>query len=143
MLHIAHFRAITAARNGNVAILMGFLLIPLLGMVGLSVDAIRMFRTHADLNYALDTAMHAGLRARTAQEAEHRMRGFFETNWLAAKHPVVNDGTLGVSIGHDEETGLLTGKAHYEMPTIFLRMAGVPSIRIATSITIEPTQKRR
>ena len=131
-----------AAKSGTVAVLFAFLVVPLVGLMGLSVDSIRMYRTHADLRAALEIAMTAGLRARTPEQANTLMRSFFEANWTAAGHEVVNDGTLSVNIDESETSTLLIGIAKYQMPTIFLRMVGTPVVELRARVEIDLAAQR-
>lgn len=134
---------LTAAKSGTVAVLFAFLVVPLIGIMGLSVDSIRMYQTHADLRDALEIAMTAGLRARTPEEANALMRGFFEANWTASGHEIVHDGTLSVRIDEHADTTELIGVAKYQMPTVFLRIVGKPRIELSARVAIDLAQPNR
>jgi len=123
--------------RGTVAVLFGLLLLPVLGVIGLSVDVMRLHQTRSDLYFALETAMQAGLRARTAQESTAKMRSYFETNWLASGHELPQDNTLQISIAPNEQNTLLIGKASYTLPTLFMQLFGHSSVTLGAHIEIK------
>jgi len=132
-----------SAESGAVAILFALLVIPVLGLIGLSVDSIRLFQTRQDLYQALEVALHAGLTGRSPEDATARAQHYFEVNWKAGHHEIPEDGSLSVSITSQPGTGIVVANARYNMPTIFMRAMGIPHVTISATVEADALRSRQ
>ena len=123
---------IPGAEQGSVATIMGLSIIPLLAALGLAVDGGMAYGAHSKLQGAVDAAALASARAASSEGADVKAdaRMFFEANFPK--------GYLGSELRDfdavfNEDTGELTINAEIDMPTSFMRVAGIESRSIAAS----------
>ncbi len=110
-------RRLVEDRGGAVAVMVALSLVPLLGLVGLGVDAGRAYLVEAKLSQALDAAGLAGGRVMFEPSRDDQIRQYFAANfpdgYMGARvTPLVissgaNDETLTVSASAQLDTGLM------------------------------------
>ncbi len=118
-------------RSGNVAMMFGLMLVPLLGVIGLAVDTSRAYAVKYQLTNALDAAALAGGRNYSSANRDQIIRDFFEANWKAGFH----DSTVSpLSIVDNPAVGSVTVSAQATMPTIFVQLLGVEDVNVTGEV---------
>ncbi len=126
--------AFGVAEDGSVATMIGLAVIPLCLALGLAVDGGMAYGAHSKLQGAIDAAALASARASTTEgsdiEADARM--YFDANF-----PIGYFGSEVVDFdaAYDENTHELTVDARIEIPTSFMRVAGLPTIPVSATAT--------
>lgn len=125
----------TYVRNeqGNILILTGLLLIPLIGIVGLAVDAARTFSVRSQLQQSLDAAALAGGRLFSEQNRNETIQAFFNENIKVDKYEATFSDLV---ITEDPVAGTLQVSATSEVPMIFAKVLGTNKITVAQSSQI-------
>ena len=132
-------------QRGNVAVIVGAAIIPLVGALGLATDTARGYLVKARLSQALDAAALAGGKVYFSTQRDADIKKYFAANFPSTSLPVydaqykaifmdakvtlhtpVNGGTSG------KEN--LTLKAQATVPTTFMRVLGFDTVTVdATS----------
>lgn len=124
------------ADQGGVAMLVGLSLLPLMLVLGLVVDGGLAYGTHSRLQGAVDAAALASARTASTEgadiEADARM--FFNANFPP---DYLGSHLTDFDANFNEETGELSVNAEIDMPTFFMRVAGIPSVSVATNATAQ------
>ena len=117
--------------RGNVAIIIGFSAIALVGSVGVAVDTSVAYNVKAQLGTAVDAAALAGARAFASPNRDADIQNFFNANF--------QDGYMGsvlqqpLEIATDPEARTVTVTARATIPTFFMRVLGTDSTDIAAT----------
>lgn len=114
-------RRLLARRDGNVAVIFGLLLVPLLGAVGLALDALRAYQIEDELQQALDAAGLAAGRVTDDGNLAAEAQQVFDANFASARG-YAGIGPLSIAI--DEEEGSIALAATATLPTVFMRLLG-------------------
>ena len=116
--------------------IIGFLIIPIVGTVGLSTDAARGYLVKHRLTEALDAAGLAAARESesSAQAAQATM--FFNANWQNDYLGAAIDGPY-TSWNQTDDTVTVTATA--TVPTTFTRVLGYDTMEVASSSTVQRT----
>ncbi len=131
-----------AARNGNVAMMFGLLIIPLILAGGIAADMMRIGKYRAQMNEAADSGILAAARAKmldgtlTIAEAETIARRYFDAN--GGNHPTIEIHSF--TLTHDTDEGSFRLVVTGQMQTALIRVAGneyVP-INIDTQAKVTP-----
>jgi Flp pilus assembly protein TadG len=119
-------------RRGNVAILFGFALIPLLLGAGVAVDYGRALLVRERMSDAADAAALAigSWPDLTPAEMATKAQQFFAANYPPSTLGTV--GTLNVSTSDNDITASVSGS----VPTTFMRVVNIDHIDLSTSSTI-------
>jgi len=125
-----------AAEQGSVAMIVGLSIIPLMLALGLAVDGGLAYGAHSRLQGAVDAAALASARTASAESAnvEADARMFFDANFPPG---YLGSRVTDFDADFDEETGELNVDAVIDMPTYFMRVAGVSNVSVATSATAQ------
>lgn len=120
------------AEEGGVAAIVGLSIIPLVLALGLAVDGGLAYGAHSKLQGALDAAALASARAASSEDAdvEADARMFFEANFPPN---YLGSRITDFDAIFNEETGELSIDAEIDMPTAFMRVAGLPTVSVAAS----------
>ncbi len=130
---IARFRH---AQDGNVAVLFGIVVLPLLGFVGAAVDYARVSNARTAMQAALDTAAlmisrdAAGL---TTEQISQKANEYFKALY---KHPEAQNVVITATYTKSAQDGskvVLTGSAN--MKTEIMKVVGYPNLDFGTSST--------
>jgi Flp pilus assembly protein TadG len=132
-------------QRGNVAVIVGAAIIPLVGALGLATDTARGYLVKARLSQALDAAALAGGKVYFSAQRDADIKKFFAANFPSASTPVYDSPytatfmnamvTLSSPV-NGGETGKenLTLTAEATIPTTFMRVLGFDSVTVdATS----------
>lgn len=118
-------------RAGGVAIIMGLLLIPLVGAVGLAVDSARAYSVKMRLQEAIDAAALVGGRNYTDSDRDQQIESYFLANWKAnfqstGVPPTLANGRLIITT--NEENREVKVSAKVTMPTMIIQvLPGAPN----------------
>ena len=128
----ARAAAFPGDRRGNIAMLFGLSLIPILAIVGFAVDYTVANRQKALLQGALDTAVLAGVQtvavsptestANAASAVKSFMAGNFKTK-----------GTAPVIAVDTSVTGSVGATATLTLNNIFMKIAGIPTSKVVAT----------
>jgi Flp pilus assembly protein TadG len=121
--------------RGNVLALTAAILVPLIAIVGGSVDVGRMYLTRVRLQHACDAgalagrkAMGAGTWAQTNPSPSAAANSFFNGNFASGAY-----GTTGLTYAYSENSGDVTGTASTVVPMTIMRFFGMPSRTISVT----------
>lgn len=124
------------AQDGNVAVLFGIVVLPLLGFVGAAVDYARVSNARTAMQAALDTAAlmisrdAAGL---TTEQISQKANEYFKALY---KHPEAQNVVITATYTKSAQDGskvVLTGSAN--MKTEIMKVVGYPNLDFGTSST--------
>lgn len=132
-------------QRGNVAVIVGAAIIPLVGALGLATDTARGYLVKARLSQALDAAALAGGKVYFSTSRDDDIKKFFNVNFPAAALPSFDTPyeaqfmEAEVTLDEPVEGGTpgkenLTLTAHATIPTTFMRVLGFEDVTVhATS----------
>ncbi|HEU0096943.1 MAG TPA: pilus assembly protein TadG-related protein [Rhizomicrobium sp.] len=130
-------RGFVASRRGNVAMMFGIALVPLMIATGVGLDYARAALVKSQIADALDAAALAvgssGLK--NQEDVRKAAQAYFDANY---KGP----GTVAVNIQNYDAKGSITLGASADVSTQFLKVADVPTIGVGTSSTVVWGQSR-
>ncbi len=118
-------------RAGGVAIIMGLMLIPLVGAVGLAVDSARAYSVKMRLQEAIDAAALVGGRNYTDSDRDQQIENYFLANWKSdfqgtGVPPTIGNGRLIITT--DSKTREVKVSANVTMPTMIIQvLPGAPN----------------
>lgn len=122
-----------ASNGGSIYVMFALGLIPVIGVMGATVDYGRENYLRDNLQLAVDTALVAAAEAqqKDASTAEAAFSQALEANWMQndAKIPITSQYTVG--------SGVLSGTANIDAPTTFLRIFGFDSIPIGVTSQVK------
>ncbi len=121
-------------RSGVVAILAGFLIIPLVGGMALAVDASIAFMVESRLSKALDAAALAAGQALDAVTAEELALAYFDANFDTAGG-LVEVGELDFEF--DAEAHEVTMTADATVKTYFARVIGFDTLPVQARTVVQ------
>ncbi|MGI9421301.1 MAG: pilus assembly protein TadG-related protein [Geminicoccaceae bacterium] len=124
------------AEQGGVATIVGLSIIPLILALGLSVDGGMAYGAHSKLQGAVDAAALASARTAATEgadvEADARM--FFNANFPS---DYLGSRVTDFDADFNEETGELVVSAEIDLPTSFMRVAGLSTVPVGASATAQ------
>ena len=127
------FRRFPRDRQGGIQILLGLALIPLLGGVGLAVDASRGYLVKARLSEAVDAAALAGARSLHLD-----IWGTDIENYFAANFPDGYMDSTGLDLDYDQvsESQQLWVEAQVSVPTTFLKILKIDTFTVQSRTVV-------
>jgi len=135
--HITHHlcrstAALPSSDKGGVAAMVGLAVVPMVLALGLAIDGGLAYGAHSKLQGAVDAAALAGARVASSEdgnvEADARM--FFDANFPSS---FLGGQITDFDANFDEDTGELRIDAEIDLPTSFMRIAGLPTVSVAAS----------
>jgi Flp pilus assembly protein TadG len=120
-------------RRGNVALLLAFSAVPLVGAVGLAVDSSLAVLTKNRLQKSLDAAGLAAGRALFTNYVTADAQQFFDANFVE-DNGVASVTAFDVTVDANEEFITLTASA--SMPTTFLHLFGFDALEVGARTVI-------
>ena len=120
------FSGFIKARHGNIAMLFGLLVIPLIAAVGLGIDTSRNAFVRTQLNEAADAALLAAARAHLTDsdmsmtEAEAIAQKYFDANKISEAGVTVQD----VALAHDSSSDVYTLTTTATVRSTFMAAVG-------------------
>lgn len=116
--------------RGNIAVMLGFCTIALVGGVGIAVDTSVAYNVRSQLSAAVDAAALAGARAFASPNRDADIQNFFDANF--------QDGYMGstleplqVAVNNQDRTVTVT--ARVTVPTSFMRVLGKEFTHVTAS----------
>lgn len=120
-------RSLWRDERGNMAMLFGLVMIPIIGIVGLAVDTARAYAVQEQLQAGLDAASLAGGRYYSLPERDAIIQDYFDQNWDATRYGAT---VSPLTITPDNATGTLTIAAEATFSPIFVKFLGVGNIDV-------------
>lgn len=116
------------------AIFTALIVIPLIGVVGLSMDAGTLWLAHSRLSYATDAAALAGGQAYFSATRDSQVNAMFSANFPAA--------AMGATVGTpvittDAAQTQITVATSAQVPTSFMKMFNVGTVQMNASSTVQ------
>lgn len=130
---LSFLRAPLADRRGVAAVFLAVALVPLVGAVGLAVDASLGYLLKTRMAKSLDTAGLAAGRVALDADAGAVARQFFDANFGASAGARVT----GFDFEVDAEFRYVTLAARAEAPTFFMRVFGHETMQVSARTVIE------
>jgi len=120
--------------SGGAAPLVALAVIPMLGALGLSVDAMRGYTLKSQLVHALDAAALAGGKDLDPDTVNQTVSAFFQANLPADFMRATIDGPT-IVIDAAQETIRVAASA--EIPTTFMQVLGQDRLRVAAETVVQ------
>lgn len=120
-------------RRGNIAVLTGLCLLPVVGIVGLAVDTARAYAVRTQLQQALDAAALAGGRLFSTPDRDAQIQGYFDANMRDMRYGAT---VSPLTINADPVTGTLTVTATATLPVIFARVLGYNTLDVGADVEV-------
>ena len=127
----AETRSYLRGRRGSLLTWTAFLMVPLLGFVGLGVDTARGYMVKARLAQSLDAAaLAAGRNTTDTAKAELAAKNVFKANFP----PGYMDATLtGPTVTFNTSADTVTVNASAVLPTYFIHLVGQNTVTVSAS----------
>lgn len=113
--------------------MLGFMIIPLMAMVGLALDSSRAYLVKARLSQAIDAAALAGGRSFKMNYRSDDVQRYFAANFPSGFMDAQIDP---LQINFDDQEGTVTVVASASVPTSFMRILEVPEIDVSVETTV-------
>ncbi|MCR9221804.1 MAG: VWA domain-containing protein [Alphaproteobacteria bacterium] len=127
-------RAFRRSRRGAAAPLVALAIIPMVGAIGLSVDAMRGYTLKSQLVHALDAAALAGGKDLDPATVEDTVAAFFAANLP----PGFMASTItGPTIQIDSAQETIRVSASAEIPTTFLQVLGQDVLQVSAETLVQ------
>lgn len=136
----ARLKGFPGDRRGSAVVYVAAIAVPLVTIVGVSIDAARGYLVKSKLSQALDAAGLAGGRVALSPTRDDDIRMYFNTNFP----PGYMEATLGTNdpqISMDPNAEELTLSATAQIPTTFMRILGHENMTVRASNVIHRTVK--
>mgnify|MGYP000648694280 CR=1 FL=1 len=132
------YRRFQRDTRGNIAVMLGFCTIALVGGVGIAVDTSVAYNVRSQLSAAVDAAALAGARAFASPNRDADIQNFFDANFQAGYMGTTLE-PLQVTVNDENRT--VTVVARVTVPTSFMRVLGKDFTNV--SATSEATLSSR
>ena len=120
--------------GGGAAPLIALAIIPMVGAIGLSVDAMRGYTLKSQLVHALDAAALAGGKDLDPDTVTATVEAFFAANLPADFMSATIDGPT-IAIDAEQETIRVSASA--EIPTTFMQVLGEDLLRVSAETVVQ------
>jgi Flp pilus assembly protein TadG len=118
-------------RRGSLLTWSAFLMVPLMGFVGLGVDTARGYMVRARLSQSLDAAaLAAGRQTADAAKAEESAKMVFKANFPAG---YMDASLTGPTITFNAGKDTVTASASAVLPTYFIHLVGTDTVTVSAS----------
>jgi Flp pilus assembly protein TadG len=138
---IARLRRFVRRRNGNIAVLTGLALIPLVCAAGVAVDTTRAYVVKTQLGSALDAAVLAvgSTISNSNTTLATQLQNYFTANFPMS--PLVTSVSVTtVPQNADLTSPTVTAQATATVPMTFMRVVGIDSIPVTVTSQVQKTQ---
>lgn len=129
-------RDFTISTRGNVAMMFGIALVPLLVAAGVGLDYARSALVRSQMSDALDAASLAvgSTTGLDRAKAEALAKKYFDANYQGD----ISSGKPDVTIGTNDynSQGSVTVTANYTLPTLLLKIVGMNDVQLTASSTV-------
>ncbi len=116
-------------RRGNISQIFALALVPIIILIGGSIDYRRAVNSELELQYALDATVLSAANL-GADAYQSRYKRDFEINAVAIK---AEEKTVDISVADGAKGKTFTGTATAKVPTYFSKMFGVGTIGVSVS----------
>ncbi len=120
-------------KRGAIAVFLAFAIIPLVGFMGIGVDAARAYLVKSRLSSALDAAGLAGGRGFLTATRDDDIRMFFGANFPPGS---LGASVTGPTITVDADAGTITLEASATLDTTFMHLFGFETVTVASSAEV-------
>ncbi len=120
------------AEDGAIAVVFAVLLVPMIIGVGISVDYIRAYNAHTEMQAELDVALVAAIKSIdtvSKKKLERIIEDWFATQTRVADYEIDN-------VVVDTKNSTITATARAKIPTTFLMVAGIDKVDVAVTSEI-------
>ena len=138
---VALLRRLVRGRDGNIAMITGLALIPLVVAAGVAVDATRAYIVKMQLGSALDAAVLAVGSTVSNNNATltTQLQNYFNANFPVTS--LVSNVTLStVPQNADLTQPTITAKATATVPMTFMQIVGMPNLTVSVTSQAQKTQ---
>ncbi len=126
--------AFMRGRRGSLLTWAAFLMVPLLGFVGLGVDTARGYMVRARISQALDAAaLAAGRKTADIQKSEEIAKTVFKANFPVG---YMDSALTGPTITFNADKDTVTAAATAVLPTYFVRIIGQDTFTVSASTEV-------
>ncbi len=125
-------KTVLGDEQGGVAVLLGLSIVPLALVLGLAVDGGLAYSARSKLQGAADSAVLAGAQAASVEgsdvvaDAQKYFNANYPSDYLDGR--ITNFETT-----FNDESRELTVDAEVEIPTAFMKLAGIPTVSVAVT----------
>lgn len=128
--HMSFSRRMRKDEEGNLALMFGLLVVPVVMLFGVSLDYGRGYTTRAEMQSSLDSSVLAAGRAFDAtgdtRKAEEAGAAYFKNTYPGSVKAMLTQVDA-------DSAGNIRMSARAEVPTAFLRMAGQEAVEVTVS----------
>ena len=130
-----HLSSLHRCDGGGVIMLIGLLIIPIALVLGLAVDSGLAYNARSKLQGAIDSAALAGAKMQSTNEEEMKSeaRMFFDANY---PNDFLGGRVTDFDADFNEDDLEFSIDATIEVPTAFMRIAGIPTVTITASAAV-------
>jgi hypothetical protein len=124
-------RRFTRAQDGAIAVVFAVLLLPMIIGVGISIDYIRAYNAHSEMQSELDVALIAAIKSVgkfTGKASEQKLEVVIK-DWFATQTQVTDYKIADVIV--DASNSTITATAIAKIPTTLLRVAGIDYVDVS------------
>ena len=125
------FTRLRRDESGSVYAMAAVIALPLIGMVGIGIDAGMAYFVRNKLHRAVDAAALAGGKILYHKDYKSRARTFFDSNY-----PTGHLGTTIKSVEFIKRGEKLTVRASVSLPTTFMHLFGKPSVIVSSEAEV-------
>lgn len=119
-------------QDGAIAVVFAVLLVPMIIGVGISVDYIRAYNAHAEMQAELDVALVAAIKS-IDKVNKKKLEGIIE-DWFATQTRVTQYKIDDVVV--DTNNSTITATAFAKVPTTFLLVGGIEQVDVSVTSQI-------
>lgn len=127
-------RSIVTDQRGAVAILAGFLLIPLIAFIGGAIDLVRVFQLESKLQSALDNAALSAASLTNNQSIDQVINEYIAAN-LGDAESQIHNLTISPTSDISSNTREVIINAQGTIPALFLGVVGIDSLPVGATAT--------
>lgn len=137
------FRRWLRQEDGVSTVLLGLMIIPLIGFVGLAVDGGYLYMVHSRLSYATDAAALAGGKVFRPDPNDDEVDTTTKNDVQAYLDANFPNGMFGATVQTPDVTksadnSQLKVDTAAVVPTLFMQIFGFRTVRLTASSTVEP-----
>jgi len=130
----AELRGWCGGRQGGIMTWAAFLMIPMLGFIGLGVDSARGYMVRARLSQALDAAgLAAGKWAANTAKAQEEATMTFKANF---PNGYMDAAVNGPNVAFNSLNDVITVDAAATLPTYFVHLIGIDTVVVSASTEV-------
>ena len=133
-----HIKRLKCDTSGSVALMFGLVAVPVVLGAGVAIDMMRSNDARTELQTALDASALAAAASGNLTDSE---RAELAKATFAANFKPAGDVAVVPTVSIDD--GKVAMSANYEFPTAFMRVAGINSMDIGSSVTVSLPESKQ